>query len=323
MTLKRMKPWLQSLALFSALSLSTQVYSAGLLHSLVHSSNQLEELLLGKGFTTHQISSLLASRSEVLQALGGETKGLSGGELYRNLAMLKVEGNRDRKIQSSLLKLLSKEDSKVSQKEMSLVFNQMIYLSHRYGRSASAVLVCGQCIDREVARGGIRFALEEIVDPNNKKVLTQIPNRPSDLKRYISNQMKKSALGDYSKVPRSLVSADEERSLALFLAMKNSSQESSRKLFNQIIKLSTDAKTSKVTLFNSQDPHKLWKIFSDDPNDAEVRSWTKLLEQVESSRAQGEGLESAFYSVLERKARGDDTLTRNLEKLKEKNCYFK
>lgn len=105
--------------------------------------------------------------------------------------------------------------------------------------------------------------------------------------------------------------------------MRNSADEASRELYGQIIKLSTDQKTQKVELFNAKDTHKLWKIFSDDPNSAEKKSWTSLLKEVEQAREDGESLERAFYGVLEKRARSDESLADELEILKEKNCYFR
>lgn len=323
MTIKRLRPLAMAVSLAALIASAPQVRAAGVMHALVHSSSQLEELLVRKGFSSSQANSLVASRAEVLRSLGGEREILSGGVLYQRMAALKVEGNRDAKIQKQMLSLLSRDDSRLSQKELGTLFNQMIYLSNRYGTAASAVLVCSQCVDTQLARAGVNFALGSITHPSNKKALELIPNRPSDLKRYLGQKFKGAGLGDYSRVSSKFVKPEEERSLALFLAMRNSSDEASRDLYAQIIKLSTNRATKKVELFNSNDTHKLWKIFSDDPNSEEKRSWTSLLKEVESQRGEGESLESAFYGVLERRAQRDHSLSDELEILKEKNCYFK
>lgn len=321
--MNRLRPLALGALLAAVMATAPQLKAAGIMHAIVQSSTSLEELLLKKGFSASQASSLMASRAEVLRSLGGEGEILSGGVLYQRMAALKVEGNRDSQIQKQMLKLLASDDSKLSQKQMGSLFNQMIYLSNRYGSSAGAVLVCSQCVDTELARSGIHFALGAIVEPSNKKVLSLVPNRPSDLKRYLARELKGAGLGDYSKVSSKFVKPEEERSLALFLAMRNSSDQASRDLYTQIIKLSTDKKSGKANLFNSVDTHKLWKIFSDDPNSAEKKSWVSLLKEVESNRAEGESLESAFYGVLEKRASKDESLADELEVLKEKNCYFR
>ncbi len=323
MTMKRLRPLAFGLTFMAMVASISQVQAAGVMHALVNSTGELEELLFKKGFNSAQASSLMSSRAEIIRSLGGEGEVLSGGVLYQRLAGLRVEGNRDLATQKAMLKLLASDESKLSQKQLGALFNQMIYLSNRYGSSAGAVLVCSQCVDTELARSGIHFALGTIVEPSNKKVLSLVPNRPSDLKRFLARELKGAGLGDYSKVSSKFVMPQEERSLALFLAMRNSQDQSSRELFSQIIKLSTDKKSGKVNLFNEADSHKLWKVFSDDPNSAEKKSWVALLKEVESNRAEGESVESAFYGVLEKRARSDESLADELEILKEKNCYFR
>lgn len=172
MTIKRLRPLAMAVSLAAFIAVAPGVHAAGVMHALVHSSSQLEELLLRKGFNSTQASSLIASRAEVLRSLAGEGEILSGGVLYQRLATLKVEGYRDAKIQRQMLSALASDDSKLNQQQLGSLFNQMIYLSNRYGTSASAVMVCSQCVDTELARSGVHFALGSIVGPVIRKRLS-------------------------------------------------------------------------------------------------------------------------------------------------------
>lgn len=293
-------------------------HAAGFLHSFVHSAQQFEELLILRGHSVAEAQSLLATRQEAFLALTGERESLSASELLASLKGLQVEGAQDQQLQRSLLALMNQDESQISSRELAQIFNQLIYLSHRYGKRASTVLACGQCVDSNLLSSGIRYGLGSVVGTDAKKLMEQIPTSPKDLKRYLINQMRQANLGDYSKVALSQVAPEEERSLALFLAMKNSSNPHQRELYQKIISLSGTAE-----LFNPEHSHKLWKIFADDPSEEEVRGWSALLEEVRSNRGAGESLESAFYSVLENKARSNSRLAQKLETLKTKNCYFR
>lgn len=305
------------------LMMSASVQGAGLLHGLSAGAHELEALLLSKGHNAAQVSSLLEARSQALRALVGNSEHLSVREIQRALQSLKVEGSYDTKVLRSLQGLLARDEKEISKKELSLAFNHLIYLSHRYGKEASTVLACSMCVDSGLAESGVRFGLERIVGVETKKMMESIPKSPTALNKFLINKMSESALGDYSKVSSSMIAREEEKSLALFLAMKNSSSAEARALYQSVITLSTDAKTGKVELFNTNDPHKLWKIFSDDPTSEEMKGWSELLARVSSERREGQNVEDAFYGVLETKARGDAALTRKYEILKENNCYFK
>ena len=298
-------------------------HSAGFLHSFVHSAQQFEELLILRGHSVAEAQSLLAARQEAFLALTGERESLSASELLTSLKGLPVEGAQDQQLQRSLLALINQEENQISSRELAQIFNQLNYLSHRYGKRASTVLACGQCVDSNLLSSGIRYGLGSVVGTDAKKLMEQIPTGPKDLKRYLINQMRQANLGDYSKVAVSQVAPEEERSLALFLAMKNSPNPYQRELYQKIMALSGGVDNQVTQLFNPEHTHKLWKIFADDPSEEEVRGWSVLLEEVRQSRAEAESLESAFYGVLENRARSNPALAQKLETLKTKNCYFR
>lgn len=305
------------------LMLSTSVQAAGLLHGFSAGAHELEALLLSKGHTAVQASSLLEARSQAFHALIGNSKNVSANEVQRALNTLKVEGTHDRKILRSLQLLLLRDESEISKQDLIEAFNHLIYLSHRYGKEASTVLACSMCVDSGLAESGVRFGLERIVGVEANKMMQVIPKSPAALHKYLANKMAYNGLGDYSKATSSMIVREEEKSLALFLAMKDSSSAEARALYQSVIALSTDSKTGKVELFNENDAHRLWKIFSDDPTVEEMRGWSELLKKVASERREGQTIEEAFYGVLEVKARGDATLTRKYKILKENNCYFR
>ena len=76
---------------------------------------------------------------------------------------------------------------------------------------------------------------------------------------------------------------------------------------------------------DSKNPHKLWKLFSDNLNDDEAEGWARMLKQINDDAVKrGETDKGdAFYRYLAKKVKDDPSLQDEMDILKKKKCFFK
>ena len=102
--------------------------------------------------------------------------------------------------------------------------NNIIYLANRHGRSV--IITCADCVNTNLANAGFKFTVETIKNSSASKLLNDvIPRNPAQLNTFISGRMKRLGMGDYSKVTPDLVAPEDEKSLALFLGLRNCRRE--------------------------------------------------------------------------------------------------
>lgn len=315
------------LVLSMAFTMSINVNAAGggkLIELLVNDSGVLE--ILGKrgikGAPAKKVSEYVgqsilsisfSNKKPSVQQLKKIIKSIAGSEV-------------DNAYKKELLALLDKPAEKVSKEDLVTVVNNLIYLSNRFGKRGSTVLACADCVSETLSRHGFKFTLEVLSDSSSKRVLTQVlPREPKQLTNYISKEMSKGGLGDYSRTAArtKLVSPEEERALGLFLGLRKFGNKKQKELAEAIVSVSKDS-GGETTLLTRDNPHKLWKLFSEDMSDDVMDSWTKMLKEVGEKTDGSEGSsKKAFYDYLERVAGDDPVLREQLASLKRKNCFFK
>lgn len=269
-----------------------------------------------KGNDAKQVQSYVASS---LAALGNKSS-LNKQELADILVKLPVTG-QDANVRKGLQMLLDTPADQVKKQDVVNAINNIIYLANRHGKSV--IITCAECVNENLAKNGFKFTVETVKNASSTKLLNDvIPKNPQQLNTFIATRMKKTGMGDYSKVTPDLVAPEDEKSLALFLGLAESGTAEQKALIASIKKLST--KNGKTNIIDPKNPHKFWKIVADDMSPQDMAGWTKTLEEV-SARAQKDGVtaEEAFYRTLKEKAQGNEYLTQQFETLKAKKCFFK
>ena len=283
------------------------------------SESGVVELLAKYGIKGHDASMVENYVSKSLLALGSK-KSLTKAELMDVLAKLPVTGP-DASMRKELQILLDKSEGQIQKEDVVKAINNIIYLANRHG--ASVIITCADCVSESLAKNGFKFTVESIKNASSVKVLNEIiPKDASQLNNFISGRMRRLGMGDYSKVTPDLVSPTEEKSLALFLGLAENGNSEQKALIASIKKVST--KNGKTNIIDSKNPHKFWKIVADDMSSEDMAGWTKTLNEVAArSEKDGVSAEEAFYRTLKEKANGNEYLTKQLETLKAKRCFFK
>lgn len=300
---------------------ATNVYASGstkLIDYMLSGSGVIE--ILGKyGIKGNDAALVESYMGSALLALGSK-KSLSKQELLNVLSKLPVTGP-DANVRKGLQMLLDTPEENIKKSDVVNVINNIIYLANRHGKSV--IITCAECVNDSLAKNGFKFTVENIKNSSSLKVMNEIiPKNPAELNTFISGRMKRLGMGDYSKVTPDLVSASEEKSLALFLGLAENGSADQKALIASIKKLST--KNGKTNIIDPKNPQKFWKVMSDDLSPQDMNSWTKTLNEI-SARAEKDniGTEEAFYRTLKEKAQGNDNLMKQYETLKAKRCFFK
>lgn len=320
---KNLFSYFTALAIVLTFSLSANAAGGKLIEMLLNDSGVLE--ILGKkgikGTSARKVSEYItesilsisySNKKPGIEELKKIIKSISGSDI-------------DNAYKKELIALFEKPADKVTKEDLVTAVNNLIYLSNRFGKRGSTVLACAECVSEALSRHGFKFTLEVLNDKSSKTVLTKIlPREPRQLTTYISKEMSKGGLGDYSRAAArtNLVSPEEERALGLFLGLRKFGNKKQKDLAEAIVGVSKDG--NEVALLSRENPHKLWKLFSEDMSDDVMDSWTKMLKEVGEKSDGSEGsAKKSFYDYLDRVAGDDPVLREQLSALKRKNCFFK
>lgn len=303
-------------------SLSASASGVGRLVDFLVTDSGVMEALSKNGIYAQEANYVRSSINRSLKALSFGSNKLDAQNLIDLLNQLPVSG-RDVKLRSELMDVLKTSSARVSSDDFIQAINHLIYLSNRYSVRSSSVLACSECVSGALAARGFKFLMEDVNNLNAKKVLTEIlPNDPKQLRQYIQTQMRLQGLGDFSRVTTDLVAPQEERSLALFLALKENGSSSQRNFISAVEQLSRNSK-GELQLFQPERPHKLWRLFSEELSDKQIEGFTRLIREVDQlSRDLNISLKEAFGRVLEKRAGGDKLLSQRAQQLQRQNCFF-
>jgi hypothetical protein len=312
------------------LASSNTLYAAGAVKLVDYmiSSSGLTEILAKNGIQGVDAKQIQSYVTTSISSFGAG-KTLTQKEFAEVLSKIPTTGE-DATIRKNLQVLLDKSDTDIKKEDVVNAINNIIYLANRYGKSV--VITCAECVSESLTRNGFKFTVENIKNAGSVKLLADIiPSNPKDLKIFITSKAKRLGFGNYSLVSPSVILPEEEKSLALFLALAESGSKVHKEFADTIKKLSTNSKGT--NLFNSNDTNKLWKIVTTDVSDEQLVRMTELLKEVQSvlnkERKLNSGvnqnvkIEDAFNQVLKKRAEGSDDLFQKFKNIKAKRCFFR
>ncbi len=315
-----MKRYLVFCSLLFALILSSSSFASGVkLVDYLVSSSGLVGLLVKHGVSAKEAGQIEGYVFSSLNSLA-PGKGLSASEFNKILSNIKMTG-QDAKIKKELQVLFDKSGGEVTKEDLVKSINNIIYLANRYGKSI--LITCADCVSESLSKNGFKFTVENIQNTTTRKILMDVlPSNPRDLQNFISAKVKKLGLGDYSKVRPGVISLDEEKTLALFLASYENGSPEFKAVADSIKKLST--KNGKTNLFDPLDPNKLWKLVTTDFSSQELyRMSSTLDEAAELSSVEKLKVEEAFNRVVKKKAEKSTELMEKYKLIKNRRCFFK
>jgi hypothetical protein len=305
-----------------SVSISSQAGAGKLIDFLVNDTGIIE-LLGSKG-----IKGATASRTKKYVMLSLSSLNIMGDRAPTKIELRKIistiSGTADDiKIKKQLTELLDKPAEQLSKEDVVRAINNLIWLANRHGKRGAIVLACSVCVSESLSRHGLKFTLEVLNDSAAKRVLNDVlPRRPRDLRNYLNERMTTLGLGDFSRATRDLVGPEEERSLGLFIGLYEHGSKGQKELIQSILEMSKKP-NGKVDLLNPKNPHKLWKLFTEDMEESELVDWATMFKKIAKDSADDENKKDAFFAYLKRRA-GDDPVSNDLfNKIKLKKCFFK
>lgn len=303
------------------LSINVAFASGAKLVDFIFNNVEFGKILTKNGILlddSKQVQSYVASS---LNALGIKPGSDSKRQLLQALEMAPATSKADQDRIRGLKGMLDMPVDQVSDKQLVATVNSLIYIANRYGKSV--IITCAECVNPTLAKKGFEFSVETIQNATSAGLLKSvIPSNPKDLNNFISSRMKKLGMGDYSKVTPDMVAPQDEKTLALFLALAENGSADQKSLVASIKKLSTTG--GKANVINPKNPHKFWKIVADDMSPKDTAAWISTMDEVAAKAAKEKlSIQDAFYKTLKDKAGSDPYLTKQYETLKAKGCFFK
>lgn len=273
-----------------------------------------------RGSSSTQVRSYVKNSIDSLNPLS-LGKSPNASTLKRHVRRIPAKG-KDLQYKKDLMALLNKSESQMSQNDLVKAVNSLIYLANRYGSKSATVLACSACVSEKLSTLGFKFTLEVMSNKQSKKVLTQmLPKSPRSMTNFINAKMAKFKLGNFGR-SGNIVAPEEEKALGLFLGLKEVGSKQQKELISAVENISKSSDGS-VELLNPKNPHKLWKLFSEDISDSDMSGWTKLLNEVASKSEGKVSKKEAFYEILEKRAKANPEFEDRVQILKNKNCFFK
>lgn len=317
---------LLSFILLLSLTFNTQAAGGGKLLDLIVNESGLVELLTKNGIegaVNAQVRSYVKNSILSLTAGGAMP---SGRDLMKVINGLSDSAD-DRVIKRNLMKLLAKDSDSVSKKDVVEAVNNLIYLANRHGVSGSVVLACSECVNNALFSHGFKFTLEEVSQASVRQLLESnvIPRDPRTLSRYISDKMSRLGYGNFTKASADLVGPEEEKALAIFLALAEKGSpatKSQREFIDAVIAISTSP-SGEVKLLDPANPHKFWKFLNSNENtDSVLNGYASLLRETAEEGKSSASKKEAFYTVLQRNAGNDPEAAERVNDIRLKDCFF-
>jgi hypothetical protein len=321
--MKRIQQLLLVFILAMSFTATSHAAGAGKLIDFLVNDTGIIELLGSKG-----IKGAAASRTKKYVMLSLSSLNMMGDRVPTKVELKKIISSisgsaDDLKIKKQLTELLDKPSEQLSKEDVVSAVNNLIWLANRHGKRGAIVLACSACVSESLSRHGFKFTLEVLNDSAAKRVLNDVlPRRPRDLRNFLSERMTTLGLGDFSRATRDLVGPEEERSLGLFLGLYEHGSKSQKELIQSILEVSKRP-DGKVELLNPKNPHKLWKLFTEDLDQDELVDWSKMLKEIASDSGSDESKKDAFFAYLKRRAGDDPVMNEWLNKIKIKKCFFR
>ena len=301
------------------LSINVAFASGAKLIDYIVSSSGIGELLTKNvaliGDDQKQVKSYVNSS---LRALGIPEGGGAQNALMNRLTNLPPGTLNEIDMNKGLQGLLATDVKSLKKDQIVSAINSLIYLANKHGKS-SYVIACADCVNNNLSKAGFKFTLEAISDSKTAALLVkELPSDPKQLQTFIRNGGMKLKMGDFAK-SGSMVLPEEEKALGAFVALGTKGSKEQQELVKSIIAASNG------NIFDAKNPHKFWKVLSDDMTADEMAGWTNTMTEVAARMKADSKLttEDAFYAVLKAKAGDDPGLNKQLSTLKAKRCFVK
>ncbi len=316
-----------SVILFSLL-LTLNIYGAGagkLLDLLLNESGLVELLTKNgiEGAAAVQVRTYVKN-SILSLSVGSE---MPTGDALLNIIKGLENTTADRRVKASLLKVLNKNSDELKKSDIVEAVNNLIFLANRHGVRGSLVLACSECVNNALFSHGFRFTLEEVTQSSVRQLLESnvIPREPRALSQFLSNKMSRLGFGSFNRASADLVAPEEEKALAIFLALADKGSPATtaqRDFINSVISMSTNP-SGEVKLLDPENPHKFWKLFDDSENtDNVLAGYATILKETAEEAKTKVNKKEAFYDVLQRNAGDSPEATERVNSIRIKNCFF-
>ncbi len=316
-----------SVILFSLL-LTLNIYGAGagkLLDLLLNESGLVELLTKNgiEGAAAVQVRTYVKN-SILSLSVGSE---MPTGDALLNIIKGLENTTADRRVKASLLKVLNKNSDELKKSDIVEAVNNLIFLANRHGVRGSLVLACSECVNNALFSHGFRFTLEEVTQSSVRQLLESnvIPREPRALSQFLSNKMNRLGFGSFNRASADLVAPEEEKALAIFLALADKGSPATtaqRDFINSVISMSTNP-SGEVKLLDPENPHKFWKLFDDSENtDNVLAGYATILKETAEEAKTKVNKKEAFYDVLQRNAGDSPEATERVNSIRIKNCFF-
>lgn len=326
-----MKALLRIFVLLCLTSASLLAFSGKLVDLIVNESGLLN--LLAKNGIEAQVSSQVRNtvKNSIISLAGGVDGTVPTSDQLIKVIKGLPNDPKDGGAKSRLIKVLDVEDTASLDKEATVgAINDLALLAQKYGTSSTVALACSQCNDGALAIHGFKLsviAAEEFTQKSTQQVLTSIPRESRELNKFISRKFQKLKLGRFNARTQKLVQEEDEKALAIFLALAEKSSPataSQRRFINSVMEISKTK--NRTILLDSNNYHNFWKFLGDkENNDVLLDQYTNVLNRTAEYKRSGMNTKDAFYKVLDDIAE-DGPSSKKLEyveRLKSKNCFFK
>lgn len=284
---------------------------------------QFEFLLNSRGVMSKSV--VTEVRKNVRYSLEDLAK--SGSGSVKELAKMKkfIKDPQDKAKYQSMMKAFNKDVKDVKAQELTEAINNLVYLSQRYGLRKQAILACAPCVNKELSDAGFSFTLTKLKDQNSKRIFKEMSRKgknPEQTAKYLTTAVNAQKVGKFAKVK-----PHEEEALMYFLMIPEHGTTAQKRLYEAMKKVSK-TKSGEVDIFDANNGHSFYNIFSDSMSDNELELWADLLDDT-AKLMNDENMETmeAFYSVLQRRADNvsDEAekadLTAKLEYIKREGCF--
>ena len=325
-----MKALLRIFVLLCLTSASLLAFSGKLVDLIVDKSGLLN--LLAKNGIEAQVSTQVRNtvKNSIISLAGG-----ADGTVPTSNQLIKViqglpDDPKDGGAKSRLIKVLNLEDTSLDKEATVGAINDLALLAQKYGTSSTVALACSQCNDGALAIHGFKLsviAAEEFTQKSTQQVLTSIPRESRELNKFISRKFQKLKLGRFNVRTQKLVKEEDEKALAIFLALAEKSSpatDSQRRFINSVMEISKNK--NGTILLDSNNYHNFWKFLGDkENNDVLLDQYTNVLNRTADYKKGGMDTKDAFYKVLDDIAEDGGSGSKKLEyveRLKSKNCFF-
>ncbi len=268
------------------------------------------------------------SASKVESIVRLALKNISGTEkpdresIIRGLSV--VTSGSDKRIKDNLIKIFQKKQNELTDTDFVNAVNALVFLAGRYGLDNSLALACSACVGGNLAKKGFLISYEQITDKQTSFILKNvIPTDTRELGNFIGSRLKRLGLRPQGRQYYRVLNSADEKNFALFLSIPDHGTNGQKALFTAIKKISEKA-NGEIDILDSNNSHKLWRLYSSNLNDLELKGWSDLLEEVaKDAKAKGEvNKKAAFLRYFESRVGDDPKLARRYEVIKSKNCFF-